>query len=742
MTSRSRLREPLARAIGKPAKRLATLGLHTVEDLLRHFPRRYSEPGNLTDFASLQVGEHVTVTASVAHVNQPPFRGGTRRLEVGITDGMRNLELVFFAKNQWGIDIHRKRLVVGAEGTFTGTLGEFRGRPQLVYPDYLIVGDRVGSTQAAEEALTRPVPIYPAANRIPTWTIRQCVDLILDTLEPSDFADPLDENYRRAHNLLGMYEAFEAIHRPGDLAVAAQAATRFRHEEAVVLQAALALRRAEVADLKAIARPLVAAGLRTHFDRNLPFTLTTGQAKVGERVAQEMAKPHPMHMLVQGDVGSGKTLVALRAMLQVVDSGGQAALLAPTEVLAAQHFDSITAALGDLATGGQLGAHRLATSVELLVGNQGARTRRETLAHIESGQAGIVIGTHALLSQTVRFADLGIVVIDEQHRFGVEQRDVLRSRGKVTPHVLVMTATPIPRTVAMTVFGDLDIVTLDEIPAGRGEVQTHVVSTRRQSWVERVWDRLAEEIAAGGRAFVVCPRIDGEDGRSESVTQAEAELEIPALGAGDRAATTAPGESHRLGAAVMQQAAYLRSRLPHIGQAIMHGRLQSSQKADAMASFISGETPILVTTTVIEVGVNVTEASVMVILDADRYGLAQLHQLRGRIGRGQRPGLCFLLADVAPQSEAAARLAALARSRDGQELARIDLELRKEGDVLGVGQSGRSSLRWLRLSHDETIIQGARDYANGLVAKGLPSGLRAAVDDFMAAGSDQFLVKS
>ena len=477
-----------------------------------------------------------------------------------------------------------------------------------------------------------------------------------------------------------------------------------RFEEAFVLQAALARRRAEVARLPATPRPARPDGLLAGFDARLPFTLTAGQNAVAAELGAELARSQPMQRLLQGEVGSGKTVVALRAMLQVVDAGGQAALLAPTEVLAAQHLRSVTGMLGPLAEAGMLGGSAVATRVALLTGSQGAAARRSALLDAASGAAGIVIGTHALLSEGVQFAELGLVVVDEQHRFGVEQRDALRSKADGTPHLLVMTATPIPRTVAMTTFGDLEVSTLREIPAGRSPVTTHVVPSGNPAWLARVWSRAREAVEKGHRVYVVCPRISADD--------------EPTSGSPDAATTATAAAAAPDIAAVVEVADRLRSRPELAGAAVgvLHGRLSAEERDRAMADFASGKVGVLVATTVIEVGVDVPEATLMVVLDADRFGLSQLHQLRGRVGRGADPGLCLLVSGADPASPAGERLAALAATTDGFELARLDLRQRREGDVLGAAQSGRgSSLRLLRVIEDADVIADAREEATTLV---------------------------
>jgi ATP-dependent DNA helicase RecG len=415
-----------------------------------------------------------------------------------------------------------------------------------------------------------------------------------------------------------------------------------------------------------------------------------------------------MHRLLQGEVGSGKTLVALRAMLAVVDAGGQAALLAPTEVLAVQHHRSLIAMMGDLAEGGMLGGSDIGTQVALLTGSQPTAVRRRALLQAASGEAGIVVGTHALLADTVQFADLGLVVVDEQHRFGVEQRDALRVKSHVPPHLLVMTATPIPRTVAMTVFGDLETSTLTELPAGRQTVTTHLVPADRPDWVARVWQRVREEVDKGHQAFVVCARI-GDDGDDDEGNDDMGPDDVPEL---DEA------QSRRPAAGVVQAIELLREEpsLRDLRIELLHGRLPVDESDRVMRAFAGGEIDVLVATTVVEVGVDVPNATVMVVLDADRFGISQLHQLRGRIGRGAAAGVALLVSGMPPGTPARERLEAVASTSDGFELARVDLEQRREGDVLGAAQSGmRSSLRLLRVLRDGDVIAAARQDAALLV---------------------------
>ncbi|HET6919667.1 MAG TPA: ATP-dependent DNA helicase RecG [Jiangellaceae bacterium] len=689
--------EPLTKVFDRrTANALATgLDIHTVGDLLRHYPRRYAERGELTDLHSLGIGDQVTVLAMVETVNTRRMK--TRRggiTEVVVTDGRSRLVLTFF-NQAW----RERDLQEGRIGLFAGTVGVYQKHRQLAHPDYVLLPEGSDVTAAAVEFADELIPVYAATANLATWKISRCVRVILDTL--GAVPDPIPPQIRRRMGLMDAAAALRTVHRPASREDAERARHRLRFEEAFVLQVELARRRDSAAALPAVPRKSAPGGLVDAFDSRLPFHLTAGQVRVGDEIAADLARDHPMHRLLQGEVGTGKTVVALRAMLAVVDSGGQAALLAPTEVLAQQHYRSLTQLLGPLAERGLLGGSDTGTRVALLTGSLGAQARRAALLEAASGDAGIVVGTHALLEEQVTFADLGLVVVDEQHRFGVEQRAALASKdsGDSRPHVLVMTATPIPRTVAMTVFGDLWVSTLSELPAGRADVVTHVVPVdERPHFLGRAWQRVREEVAKDHQVYVVCPRIGGD------APEADAEL--------------LDDENGRRPIAVLDVVEMLRDGpLAGLEIEILHGRLPADAKDRAMGRFVRGEASVLVATTVVEVGVDVATASTMVVMDADRFGVSQLHQLRGRIGRGDIPGLCLLVTEVPEGSPARERLQAVAATRDGFALARIDLEQRREGDILGAAQSGRrSSLRLLSVIHDENVILAAREAASLYVA--------------------------
>jgi ATP-dependent DNA helicase RecG len=722
------LREPLTRALGpKTGKALETaLGTPTVGDLLRHYPRRYYTRGELTDLSSLREGDHVTVLARVDHVSVRPMpnRNFRARGEVIITDDRAKLMLTFFFRTTRAEQGFRRQLVTGMVGMFAGTVSSFRGRLQLVHPEYeLLPGAPPNADltpELAAEFATELIPVYPATAKVSSWAIGRSVQTVLQTLDAGP--DPLPAELRERYGLYGRAEATRAIHRPLDWADQKRAVLRLKWDEAFMLQAALAQRRMAAAALPAMPRPHTDGGIADEFDAALPFTLTAGQVAVGQTIAHDLACAYPMHRLLQGEVGSGKTVIAIRAMLQVVDAGGQAALLAPTEVLAQQHYRSVTDMLGPLAQGGQLGAADHATSVTLLTGSVGAAARRSALSDTFTGDAGIVIGTHALLEEQVQFADLGLVVIDEQHRFGVEQRDALRAKAADNrPHVLVMTATPIPRTVAMTVYGDLETSTLTELPAGRSAIATHVVpAADKPHFLERAWARVKEEVGRGQQAYVVCPRIgDGpepdQDGYLDEDEYASAEPTVVDLSGGVPRGVAPGGRRQPL--SVLDVAATLDAGpLAGLRLGILHGRLHPEEKDRVMRAFSAGEIDVLVATTVIEVGVDVPNATVMVIMDSERFGVSQLHQLRGRVGRGSAPGLCLLVTEAPPASPSRERLDAVAATLDGFQLSRLDLEQRREGDVLGAAQAGRrSSLRLLQLLKDEDLIGQARTEATEVV---------------------------
>ncbi|MEN9411768.1 MAG: hypothetical protein RIQ92_205 [Actinomycetota bacterium] len=696
-------------------------GYTTVGDLLNHFPRRYLVRGELSNISELKEGDEATILAQVHSVQSRRFqaRKGTM-LEVIVTDGSAKLSLTFF-NQAW----REKELKVGSKGLFAGKVGRFNQKMQLSHPDYEMIPDGNDVDSAVAGFAGQFIPLYPSSAKLPSWKIAQSIDLALAALD--DVEDPIPTALLEKNKYPTIRQALEQIHHPNDLDATELARERLTFDEALLLQLLLLKRKDDLRALDAVARPHKVSGLLDAFDARLPFELTAGQKFVASEIGDDLAASHPMHRLLQGEVGSGKTVIALRAALTVIDTGGQVALLAPTEVLAAQHQRTFNKLLGDLAQGGMLGSSDTSTSVVLLTGSQNAATRREALAQIKSGAAGLVVGTHALLGDTVEFQDLALVIVDEQHRFGVEQRDALKSKASITPHLLVMTATPIPRTVAMTVFGDLDVSTLRELPLGRQVITTHLVPVEEKPhFLERTWQRVREEVAQGHQVYIVAPRISAdisEDADFEFLEGTDSTL-----------------------AAVEELGPELQSGpLNGLRIAPLHGRQSAEVKDETMKAFAAGEIDVLISTTVIEVGVDVPNATLMVIMDADRFGISQLHQLRGRVGRGTSPGLCLLLTKSLAETPARARLDAVASTNDGFELSRIDLEQRREGDVLGTNQSGtRSHLRLLRVLRDEALIEVARAEAATLIENGLSqySLLEAALRKLELDTATEFIDKS
>jgi len=708
------LDSPVAAVLGankKAEKFTKGLGLQTVGDLLRHFPRRYLNTADLTKVDQLHDGDFLTVVGEIVdsrikdYTDRRTGRGASRLETTLATDGPR-LQMTFFAKKRHVTEWQARRLAPGTRGVFMGKVGSFRNTWQLTNPQLVLFGVTGDADAEAAEAamtieeLTALFPIYPLTAGLESWEVMRAVRFARAVVD--EVPEVVPESVRSAYDVVGARQAFDWIHAPEDWAQVKAAQRRFRFEEALVLQTVLARRRRLARTIGAA--PRTGGGdLLARFDATLPFALTEGQRIVGAQIERDLAQPHPMNRLLQGEVGSGKTLVALRAMLRVVDSGGQAALLAPTEVLAQQHYRSITAMLGDLAGGGLFGD---GTGVELLTGSMTKAHRTGPLSRLVTGESGIVIGTHALLEEQVQFFDLGLVVVDEQHRFGVEQRAALTDKAGTPPHVLVMTATPIPRTVAMTVFGDLEVSTLTELPAGRAPIQTNLVPlAEHPQWQARVWERVREEVGKGHQAYVVAPRISGdtpEQGETDAVDRDE-----------EGNVVAAPGS---LSAVVEVAEQLCNGPLTGLRVGVLHGRLAPEEKDRTMRAFAAGDLDVLVSTTVIEVGVDVANATAMVILDADRFGVSQLHQLRGRVGRGGLPGLCLLVTHAELGSPARERLDAVAGTTDGFALSQVDLELRREGDILGASQSGRfSSLQNLRVLRDEQTILEARTAATTLL---------------------------
>jgi len=685
-------------------------GIRTVNDLLRHYPRKYSEGMSVRgedDDLDLEEGEHVTFVdvitkAEFGNMKPRPKNPKPKWLRVTLGDHRPKVTATFFNAG-WMLD----KLVEGTRLMLSGEIEHRKDEMRLSHPDFLVLESPSGKTPGTKSLKTIATasgaagedellvafereffPIYPASAKVQSWDIYACVRQVLAVLDPID--DPLPESILRQHRLISEDEALRAIHLAKNATERDRAQGRLTFDEAVGLQWALVARRYGELSETGPAAPRRDDGLMAAMLRQLPFELTGGQLDVLEVLSTELAGSRPMNRMLQGEVGSGKTIVAVRAMLQMVDAGYQCALLAPTEVLAAQHARSVRDVLGPLAMAGLLGGAEAATGVALLTGSMSPQQKRQVRDEVACGQAGIVIGTHALLQDAVEFKSLGMVVVDEQHRFGVEQRDRLRAKAPegVTPHLLVMTATPIPRTVALTVYGDLETSTLRELPRGRQPITTSTIFIgEKPKWLDRAWQRITEEVKAGRQAYVVASRIDESD--------------TPAPKDGGPPATT-----------VLKMYDHLRhGPLSGLRLGLMHGRLPADEKDAVMAAFGSGQLDVLVCTTVIEVGVDVPNATVMFVMDADRFGISQLHQLRGRIGRGQHPSLCLLATRLPERSDAGRRLRAVAATLDGFELADLDLRERREGDVLGLSQSGRPiTLRFLSLAEHREIIEAAREF--------------------------------
>ena len=698
----------------------AELGYKTVGDFLHHYPRRYVKRGELTDIAKLREGEEATVLAKVHSVKSRRMANRKQVIvEVIIEDNNREKMSLTFFNQAW----REKEMRVGRQGLFAGKIGTFKGMRQLAHPELEWLPGDSDVEDAIGAFADKYLPIYPATGKFASWKIAKALEIVLDSLD--EVEDFLPSEIKSENEFPDLTESFKEVHRPTDIQSAEKARARLTFDEAYLLQLTMLKQKRELANIHTVARIPKSDGVLAAFDKQLPFQLTPGQIEVSAEIFNDLLADHPMHRLLQGEVGSGKTIIALRAALNIIDANGQVALLAPTEVLAQQHFRTTLKQLGDLATKGKLGAPECAIEVSLLTGSMSPGEKKEIHTRIKNGEIDFVIGTHALLSEAVGFKDLGLIIVDEQHRFGVEQRDALRAKAETPPHLLVMTATPIPRTVAITVFGDLDVSTLTELPLGRTPITTHLVNAlTKPKYLDRAWQRIREEVAEGHQAYVVAPRISA--GTSE-----DADMDFLF------------GTESKDSAAVTELAPELATgALKGIRIAELHGKLPAEEKEAAMQAFANKEIDVLVSTTVIEVGVDVPNATVMVIMDADRFGISQLHQLRGRIGRGSAPGLCLLITKVPEDSLAFERLTAVANTLDGFELARIDLDQRREGDVLGVSQSGsRSHLKLLRVLRDEEIILSARKAAEITLEQGISSTLEREINKLLVEREVEYLDK-
>ncbi|MFY8050102.1 MAG: ATP-dependent DNA helicase RecG [Aquiluna sp.] len=665
------------------------LGITHVGQLLQHYPRRYIKRGELTSMAELPIGEVATVVGEIVSVSARYTKGrGGHILEATISDGTSKMSLAFFGQ-AWRKD----ELTKGKRGLFSGKVGIFSGKLQLTHPDYELFEDI--DEKEAKAWADLPIPVYPATATLPSWRIEKAISQVLGL---ADIKELIPKEILEKEKVIGLKDAVYKIHRPSSEKDFVDARKSLKFHEALILQTGLLLKRQAYENQEAAL--LDDSSLAMEFEKHLEFEFTKSQLQVIAEIEKDLASGRPMHRLLQGEVGSGKTVIALRAIMLAAAKKLQSALLAPTEVLAEQHFHSIQTTLGPELS--------KALGVRLLTGSMNAAEKKKALLDMASGKCLLAVGTHALFSEKVQFAELGLVVIDEQHRFGVMQREAIKGKGKKVPHVLTMTATPIPRTIAITAFGDLDVSTLRELPGGRKAIETHLVAISNPALVSRVWQRVNEEIQKGRQVFVVCPRISGKEYEDEPAAQD----------------SIAPAAATEVFDSLARNPA-----LSGVRMGLMHGRLATEEKQDVMQAFAAKELDLLVATTVIEVGVNIPNATVMVILDADRFGISQLHQLRGRIGRGEHAGICLLLSGGEPESLAHQRLEAIVETNDGFKLSEMDLELRGEGDVLGENQSGmRSQLKMLKVTLDGELIQHARELGEEIVKKPISKDLLRGVE--------------
>ena len=701
----------------KKAKGLAAADIHNLVDLLTFYPRRYLDRTNEARIAELHEGDEASVLVTVDRTQSRRIRGGRVMVTTTVSDPSGALKLTFF-NQAW----RERQLVPGRQAMIYGKVTLFRGQRQMANPVVDLVGDKTG----------RIIPVYPQSEKtgIHSWDVTGWVaEALRRSLPPAGrgIADPVPMYLLDQHDFVDRAAALSGIHQPESMAEMQAARRRLVFDELFRMQLALVLRKRAIARTEVGVAHTIDGPLVAQFYKRLPFALTAAQARAIDQVLGDLAKPYPMHRLLQGDVGAGKTLVAVATMLTAVDGGHQAALMAPTEVLAEQHFAGIRALLEGMTVtaADSLFAER-PLRVELLTNRVTAADRKRILNDLLLGQVDIAIGTHALIQESVTFAGLGVAVIDEQHRFGVEQRAALRERSydDASPDVLVMTATPIPRTAAMTVYGDLDVSVLDELPPGRTPIVTRWVRAPGSLEVppedlqaiadlDAMWSEIRTQIAEGRQVYVVCPLID----ESDKMEVASAEATFDRLGANELA-------EFRLG--------------------LLHGRLTPQEKDMTMDLFRQAHLDVLVATTVIEVGVDVPNATVMVILDADRFGIAQLHQLRGRVGRGEHASVCWLVGE-ATTDDGESRLEALVKSTDGFELAEVDLDLRGEGTILGERQKGRNDLKLASLRRDRTVVVAARKAAIEVLdadpALEAHPGLAAELHYFLDDADAEFLLK-
>ncbi|WP_191089675.1 ATP-dependent DNA helicase RecG [Nesterenkonia ebinurensis] len=706
-------------------------GHTTAKDLLDHFPREHLPHNALSSFAGLREGELASFVAKVERVSSRRLQ--TRRgqvVDVAVADQTgQEMTMGFFGGFQ-----ATRQLRTGTLAMFHGKVRLFQNRPTLTNPKYEVLGRQedgpADSSQLAGPELEQDkiIAVYPASAMLTSGQIRDCVRTVLDQTDLSLWPDAVPPQIAQAEQLPSLAEAYRMMHRPDTMDEPEAAWYRFRMEEALLLQGLMERRRRLAGQLPGIAAPQQAGGRLEALDAQLPFQLTEGQRECGQLLAAELERETPMNRLLQGEVGSGKTLVALRAMLQVIDAGAQAALVAPTEVLALQHERSLRRMLGALADD--------SVRMTLLTGSMSAAERKQALLDIASGRTDLVIGTHAVLGEKVHFAQLGLTVIDEQHRFGVAQRNALRQRSRPAPHMLVMSATPIPRSVAMTLFGDLELTVLRGLPGGRSPIKTVVVPELRKSWRERVWEKIAEEAEAGRQVYVVCPKISALERTKAQIQSQLAErfgfedgqdsVRIPAPAAEGEVIyvdfSRKEAVEHITNDASVERIEQKFAEHPQLRRlrcGSLHGQMPAEAAREVMQGFESGEIRVLIATTVIEVGVDVPNATLMVVLDADAFGVSTLHQLRGRIGRGStQDNLCLLVTRMPEGHPSLQRLNEVAKHTDGLRLAELDLARRREGNVLGAEQSGGASvLRRLRIVTDAEIIAAAGEHIGELTRR-------------------------
>ncbi len=719
------LQTPLEKIFGdKSAKKLEKIGATTLYELLRLAPRKYYKKGELTKIQDLQEGDYVTVQVKVVSVNMKNmFARKGYMLQVLVTDGTEYLTAKFFAKSQYMLHTHKNILKIGETVLFSGTVSTYNGVKQLVHPefesielseDYKEEVSDLDFSKNLQEYVNKPIPIYPASNGFASWKVKSSIQTALSMVDKSSFDDLIPKILPNP-NLYSYYEAIEKLHNPTEEAEYKKARYTLKYYEAFMLNMSIYLRKKSYETYRAFECKTKTDGFADRLVNNLPYELTNAQKRVVAEIQEDISKKYPMHRMVMGDVGSGKTIVALLSMLRVVDNGYQAVLLAPTEVLATQHYEGICNLLGkevktilDPLT--DINNEVQKVDVNLYTAATPTKLKKEVLSKLATGTPGIFIGTHALLSDKVLVNNIGLVVVDEQHRFGVEQRQKLLEKSEHVPHMLSMSATPIPRTLAVTIFGDMTVSIIDEKPAGRKPIQTflmnpnkvYVKDGQKKTWQNRLWEKAREEINAGNCIYVVVPKIsDGTDERND--LQKPSKKSKTAKASGENKTSSSSLEIISIDEAYsrIKNSEHLRD----VKIQTLSSKTTPSEKEEIISNFSTGQAPILISTTVVEVGVDVKNATMIVIMDAHRFGLATLHQLRGRVGRNDKQSYCMLLTDLDDTHPSYTKLEEFSKTNDGFKIAELDLSIRKEGDILGVKQSGRkSTLKFLNVIRDIDII--------------------------------------